>query len=276
MSFVAKRKRVITLGDKEIDLGVYKLSDWLQPDSYCVAKELVDKVMAKWISLGGEKQQEAIRNVGEGNALVKLAWNVINVEVRYRYDNDLFNQADFWMQPCEVYTMRFGDCEDTSMLLASVILRLFEVVGDFQYSWWYRWLVRDAPNCQVWIGFYRSGETFYGHAWVSYKNPKYPVARNWLTLETTYESEIPMNYWIAWTKDIYIPVYMFNQYDSWRIDRDYDKLGLSEDYVMKYKALIDAMVNYVEAGVKTPQKWVHKTIRPVKSDFREVRGRRFV
>jgi hypothetical protein len=276
MSFVAKRKRVITVAGKELDLGVYRLSDWLQPDCYAVAKELMDKVMDKWNSLGGSQQADIIKNVGFGNALVKLTWNLVNTEVRYRYDEDLFNQADFWMMPSECYTMKFGDCEDTSFLLASSVLRLFEIVGDFQYSWWYRWFNRDAPNCQVWLGFVYQDGQYWGHAWVSFRNPKYQFSKDWLVLESTYESELPMWMWIVWNKDQYVPVYMFNQYDSWRVDRDYDKIGLTKDYVDGRRQLIDAMVNYVETGVRMPQKWVHKRIRPVKVEFRKVFDRKWV
>jgi len=277
MSFVAKRKRVVKPeGKPEVDLGVYRLREWLQPECYAVAKELLDKVMGKWLSLSLDEQSAATRDVGFGNALVKLAWNIVNTEVRYRYDADLFSQSDFWMMPSEVWAMKIGDCEDSSMLLASTILRLFDVVGDFSYSWWQRLFAKDAPNCQVWIGFVKEGGFWYGHAWVAYCNPKYAFSKDWLILETTLESEVPMNLWIVWSKDIYLPVYLFNQFDSWRIDRDYGKLGLTKDYVDKHKNLIDAMINYVEAGVKTPQKWVHKTIRPVKPEFRKVANKRWV
>jgi len=275
MSFVTRRKRVVVVNGRELDLGTYRLSDWLQPNCYAVSKLLMDKIMDKWINLGNQ-QVDIIKNVGFGNALVKLAWNIVNTEIRYRTDEDLFNQADFWLFPGEVWGgLKAGDCEDSSMLLASAVLRLFEIVGDFQYSWWYRWFNRDAPNCQVWLGFVYQDGQYWGHAWVSFRNPKYQFSKDWLILESTYESEVPMNLWIVWTKDIYIPVYMFNQYDSWRIDKDYAQLGLTQDYVNKYKSLIDAMVNYVEAGVRMPQKWVHKRIRPVKVEFREVAKRRW-
>jgi len=514
MSFVTKRKRVITVAGKELDLGTYYLRDWLQPQCYAI-QELLNKVMNKWSSLGAQ-QQDAIKNVGFGNALVKLAWNIVNTEIRYRYDDDLFNQADFWMMPGECYTMKFGDCltgdteivtlkdgcydftrikdlkegdlvlsydfekeqycfkpvlkvmdkgvkstyevslkngtwfrctsehrlfvyhycgltysgdgkywyvdveplsqfveewkerkdfrrqllcvkkipslqkhedrnrllvefgrsnvkliyntsstllakqlrfmhwvlgeplyswyqvnhqgagkypiwrlyagqkgtytreildgvskvpvkaieyvgeertyditvadthnfvladsglivhncEDSSFTLASAVLRLFEIVGDFRPSWLQRWC-GDAPNCQVWLGFVYQGGQYWGHAWVAFRNPKYAFSRDWLILESTYESEVPMNLWIVWTEDIYIPVYMFNQQDSWRIDRDYAKLGLTQDYVNKYRDLIDSMINYVEAGVRMPQKWVHKRVRPVKAEFKKVINRRW-
>jgi hypothetical protein len=167
------------------------------------------------------------------------------------------------------------NCEDSSFTLASAVLRLFEIVGDFQLSWWYRWFNRDAPNCQVWIGYVWQDGQYWGHAWVSFRNPKYQFSKDWLILESTYESEVPMWMWIVWNKDQYVPVYMFNQYDSWRIDRDYDKIGLTKDYVDGRRQLIDAMINYVEAGVRMPQKWVHKSIRPVKAEFRKVINRRW-
>jgi len=624
MSFVTRRKRVIVVNSKELDLGTYYLRDWLQQSCYAVANQLIGKVMDKWGSLTPDQQQDAIKTVGFGNALVKIAWNLVNTEVRYRYDEDLFNQADYWMMPSECYTMKFGDCltgdteiitlkdgcydftkikdlkegdlvlsydfekerycfkpvlkvmdkgvkstyevslkngtwfrctsehklfvyhfsvshshskhlvngkywyvdveplsqfveewkerkdfrrqllcvkkipslqkhenrdrllvegfyvaegwkerwhvgigshkldlvkdalnrlgvtyyewvngsgvpclalhktslkeelaelgnnamdkhlpqarlslseddmrillqayaegdgyvnpkraagkfgrsnvkliyntcstiltkqlrfmhwvlgeplyswyqvnhqgagkypiwrlyvgqkgtytreildgvskapvkaieyvgeertyditvadthnfvladsglivhncEDSSFLLASSVLRLFEIVGDFQLSWWQRWFSRDAPNCQVWLGFVYQDGQYWGHAWVCFRNPKYQFSRDWLVLESTFEDEVPMNLWIVWTKDIYIPVYCFNQYDSWRVDRDYAKLGLTQDYVDKYKSLIDSMVNYVEAGVRMPQKWVHKRIRPVKVEFKKVFNRR--
>jgi hypothetical protein len=110
MSFVAKRKRVVVVNGKELDLGTYYLRDWLQPSCYAVANQLVGKVMDKWSSLTPEQQQDAIKTVGFGNALVKSAWNIVNTEIRYRYDEDLFNQADFWMMNGECYTMGFGDC----------------------------------------------------------------------------------------------------------------------------------------------------------------------
>jgi hypothetical protein len=53
MSFVTKRKRVITVAGKELDLDTYRLSDWLQPDCYSVSKLLIDKVMEKWLKEGG-------------------------------------------------------------------------------------------------------------------------------------------------------------------------------------------------------------------------------
>jgi hypothetical protein len=272
MSYVTKRKRVIVVKRNKLDLGTYYLRDWLQPDCYTIAKELIDEVMDKWIALGSQ-QADVIKNVGLGNALIKLAWNIVNTKVRYRSDTDLFDQADFWMTPAETWSMKFGDCEDTSFLLASTVLRLFDVVSDFRFSWWFRWFNRDAPNCQVWLGFVYQGGQYWGHAWVTFRNPKYQFSKDWLVLETTFEDEVPMNLWIVWNKDIYIPVYCFNKYDSWRIDRDYAKLGLTQDYVVKYKPLIDAMVGYVESGVKMKEKWVHKTVRAVKAEFKRVVNR---
>jgi hypothetical protein len=625
LSFVAVRKRVIKPeGKPEVDLGVYQLSDWLQPDCYAVSKLLIDKIMEKWVNLGGEAQKSAIANVGEGNAYVKLAWNLINTEIRYRTDDDLFNQADFWMFNGECYSMKFGDCllpdtplvikrggalpeivevadlmpedhpigqkfypndlyivaghhsehyssskyfyrvnwllkkrsdkqvfrvssrkaifdltedhlilsrdgegyrrwipvsrfmyekakfkttktvfkgfaerydlsedwawllgffaaegytspvkaiwrlyntdsqlidkaldilnhidwhakcnlrtiefevkeydcfkegqhtnlgkrnktlkviqakarergslrkfcqwfreltyttlgnkkvpapvlnakleakkafiegfnagdvktttskvlafglialgerlgvdlricdkgrnfeifeannskrwlrgytaikpiqrddnivydlnvdaphifaagdvfvhncEDTTFLLTSAVLRLFDVVGDLQMGWWSRWFGGDAPNCFACIGFVKIGGDWFGHAFALYRNPKYQFSKTWLTLETTWDFEVPMNQWLVWNKDSYVPIYFFNKFDSYRLDRDYTVLGVDKAYVNQYWGLIDTMIKYVETGVKTPHKWLHKKIRPAKVETREVRNRRFV
>jgi len=82
--------------------------------------------------------------------------------------------------------------------------------------------------------------------------------------ETTADSEIPQYLWYVWNPDVLIPVYFFTDRETYRIDKDYSKLGLTQDYVSKYKYWIDLMVRYVEVGVWLPVKWMHKTTRPAK------------
>jgi len=265
---VTRRKRVIVVQSKTIDLGDMWLSDWIQPDCYACSKEIIDYALDKYHRL--PDADVAVETIGFGNLMVKMAWNVVNTYVRYRYDTDLFSQADFWLTPNETWTLRFGDCEDTSFLLTSTILRLFEVIRDLQASWWSR-LLGKAPVAYTCIGFYRLSANYYGHGFVLYRNPKYKITDKWFILETTLEKDVAWNMWIPWEPSIYIPVYIFNNLECYRIDRDYRKFGLTYEYTRKYLSLIKSMINYVESGIHTKQKWMHKTIRPAKPKYIDLR-----
>jgi len=127
--------------------------------------------------------------------------------------------------PNETWGMGKGDCEDTTFLLESAI----------------RGFSREA-EAYACIGFYVDpfSRKPYGHAWVIYKASFYP---KWLWLETTWDTAI---------------VYWSSEREAHRVDRDYEMLGLTEEYVDAHRELIDAMIDYVEAGRWLRIKWMHK------------------
>jgi len=67
-----------------------------------------------------------------------------------------------------------------------------------------------------------------------------------------------------WGPEELIPVYWFNSRESYMKLEDHGMLGLSKDYVEKHKAMIEAMIDYVEVSKKLSVKWLLKGCRTPK------------
>jgi len=258
MSYVAKRKRVVKLGDRELDFGDFQITDFVTPNSLASA----NVTALAWVRLANmhfsnpSTFSSLMNTIGLYNMYVKEVWNVVNVEVKYRYDDPVFQTPDFWLLPNETWKQKMGDCEDTTFLLISAIYAV-------KNGWVNDPVAAEAVEYGC-IGFYRDYQgNAYGHAFVIRKSSKLASGR-WLWVETTLEDAVPQSIWYLWNPDQLIPVYFFTDREAYRIDKDYAKLGLTQDYVNKYRDLIDAMINYVETGKWLPVKWVHKRTRPVK------------
>ena len=249
--YLTCRKRVVKLKDREIDFGCWYLNSFIQLDSHAVYEVIAKawtRLMELWRS-DSESFTALADIIGIDNMMVKEIWNVVNVEIKYRYDDPVFQTPDFWMLADEVWTQRHGDCEDSSYLLASAVER------------WIRSPVvpRFSKETKVYacIGFYVDVKgKYYGHGFVIYRNPR--VYDGWLWLESTFESTVPQYIWYVADFDHLVPVYFFNSKESYRIDKDYEVLGLTEDYVKKHEQYIKAMIDYVEAGKWLKLKWMHK------------------
>ena len=248
-----RRKRVVRLPDgKEIDFGEWDLRDFLQPRSLASTEVYIKaftRLVNEFVGI-----RDLANMIGLHNVLIKYAWNIVNVEVKYRYDDPVFNVADFWLLPNETWSQRQGDCEDISFLLQSVIEHILEFDGSSDPSAW----------SYAVIGYYFDGENYYGHAWVLYRSDKIVPKDRWAWIETTLESEVPQHIWYLWRPEELIPVYWFNSRVSYMILEDHDMLGLSKDYVEKHKAMIEAMIDYVEVGRRLKVKWMHKGCRTPK------------
>ena len=48
----------------------------------------------------------------------------VNICISYEYDTTLFNATEFWATPLETLFLKRGDCEDTSILLCSILLAM--------------------------------------------------------------------------------------------------------------------------------------------------------
>jgi len=108
---VARRKRVVKLGGSEVDLGDFFLTDFVCPKSYgaeCVVWEAWRKLSSKY-SQDPQYFVKLMNKIGLYNMYVKEIWNVINVKVKYRFDDPVFQVPDFWMLPNETWKQGHGD-----------------------------------------------------------------------------------------------------------------------------------------------------------------------
>ena len=255
--YIARRKRVIKLPDREIDLGDFYLTDFVQPSSYAAEQVMWEgwDRLTEFHKEDPEAFAELVNRIGLYNMYVKEIWNVVNIKIKYRYDDPVFQTPDFWLTNNEVYKQGRGDCEDTCFLTLSAVLRvkrLWEAFDD----------VAKGAVTYGCIGYYIDPVTrdAYGHGFVIHSTDRIAGGR-WLWVETTFEDAVPQSIWYLADFDVLLPVYFFTDRECYRIDRDYGKLGLSEDYVERYKDLIDAMIQYVETGKWLKVKWMHKSRR---------------
>ncbi|RLE36890.1 hypothetical protein DRJ17_07700 [Candidatus Woesearchaeota archaeon] len=250
MHYVAKRKRVVHLNNREIDFGDFYLSDFIIPNSLA-SHEIFAYAwgrLSKFFAENPDYARKIEKIIGLDNMVVKELWNVVNVKVKYRGDDPVFNVPEFWELPNEAWSLG-ADCEGTSFLLESAILGF----------------KRDA-EAYACLGFYVDpySRQVYGHGWVIYR-PEPRFYDGWLWLESTLESAVSQSVWYVWNPTYLVPVYFFNSKEAYRIDKDYEILGLDEKYVEAYKDLIKIMIDYVEAGKWIPHKWMHKGRRTPKT-----------
>ncbi len=96
---------------------------------------------------------------------ILAAFNFVSTRIRYVSDKQLRGLPEYWQFPCETLENRMGDCEDTSFLLASLILALGV----------------NKRHVRVVLGKYYGK----GHAWVEvFINGK------WYLLESTLERPV--------------------------------------------------------------------------------------
>lgn len=251
---VARRKRVVRVGNREVSLGDFYLTDFVTPGS--VASSDVANTAWQRVSMLYQRDPQGfvslLSAIGLYNIYVKEIWNVVNVSVGYRYDDQNLQTPDFWLLPNESWFLKQGDCEDTTFLLLSAIYRV-------KTSWRGDPVSDQSVEYGV-IGFYRDySGSYYGHAYVIRRSPR--ISSEWLWVETTFDSEVPQSLWYIWNPNVLIPVYFFTNTDCYRIDRDYRMLGLTQDYVKLHEQYIKMMIDYVEVGKRTSVKWMHKKTR---------------
>ena len=110
----------------------------------------------------------ASREAGTFDIRAWRIWDYVARLVEYVPDKKAFGLEDFWLFPEETLVLRKGDCEDSSFLLANLLL----ASGISEH------VVR------VVLGQVASGESAYGHAWVVYQNEQ----GIWCLLESTLDS----------------------------------------------------------------------------------------
>src|SRR5262249_8564851 len=95
-----------------------------------------------------------------------LIWAFVAAAVRSSYDKDARGYDDFWLFPDETLSLGVGDCEDSSILLAAMLVAS-----------------GISPYCvRVAMGYLYSGQQLLGsHAWVVYQDE----VGIWRLLEST-------------------------------------------------------------------------------------------
>jgi len=95
-------------------------------------------------------------------------WDYVADSVQYITDKKLFGLEDFWLFPEETLVLHKGDCEDSSFLLAALLL----ASGISEHC------VRVA------LGTVSTPDGSFGHAWVVYQNE----LGRWCLLESTLDA----------------------------------------------------------------------------------------
>ncbi|VVB69425.1 Bacterial transglutaminase-like cysteine proteinase BTLCP [uncultured archaeon] len=108
------------------------------------------------------------RDAGTFDLRAWRIWDFVARSVEYITDKQAFGLEDFWLFPEETLMLRKGDCEDTSFLLATLLLAS-----------------GVSEHCvRVVLGKVVSPDGTYGHAWVVYQSE----SGAWCLLESTLDS----------------------------------------------------------------------------------------
>ena len=141
---------------------------------------------------------------GDFDKRAAVIWKFVTGSVTYVHDTTQYKRDDFWLFPPETYQIGKGDCEDSSFLLASLL-----IAGGI------------SPFCvRVVLGklYDSSGSHPGGHCWTVYKNE----AGRWCILESTLTdipSHMPEADKLSQESQPfrYEPLYCFNDRHLWEI-----------------------------------------------------------
>lgn len=188
----------------------------------------------KWVSFGNSASADkAIRRLvvekglptgrGQGNfdRRAMILWDFVARNISYTHDSERRGGTSSWLSPRELCTLGKGDCEDSSFLLASLLVAC-----------------GISPFCvRVVIGEIsdENGRLLGSHCWPMYKSE----SGRWCILESTLDSipsRMPEADKLATYGQSfqYIPFYCFNHHHLWKISAEHpaDTRALSlRDYL---------------------------------------------
>jgi len=170
------------------------IREWLKPLPNC----MISSTLSELPDLPRGKEP------GSFDDRAWMIWDFVTQYITYIYDKKAHDLPDFWMVPEELLRIKQGDCEDSTFLLASLLLAsgispfcVRAVLG----------IVRD-----------KNGEVLGGHAWPIYLDE----GGKWRLLESTLKA-MPHRMPLAdsLTKKgltfQYEPMLCFNQYHLWTL-----------------------------------------------------------
>jgi len=142
------------------------------------------------------------RTAGTFDLRARRIWEYVAGSIRYITDKSTFGVDDLWLFPEETLTLRKGDCEDTSFLLATLLLAS-----------------GISEHCvRVVLGSMRTPDGEFGHAWAVYQNE----AGIWCLMEATLDA-VPEDltpadpFIVAGRQYQYLPMFCLNGSHLWSL-----------------------------------------------------------
>lgn len=191
--------------------------DTVVPDKRIVTgypKKFIPTDIREWIkappnnklseALSEIKELPNTKEAGSFDKRAMLIWDYVAKRIRYVYDKNAHKLPDFWMVPEETLSIKRGDCEDSALLLCSLLLA--SGISPF--------CVRAALGTI----YNEKDKLIGGHAWPIYLDE----GGDWRILEATLD-KIPDTMPMAdeltrgKLKFRYLPSLCFNQYHLWHI-----------------------------------------------------------
>jgi predicted transglutaminase-like cysteine proteinase len=155
------------------------------------------------------------KEVGDFDRRAMIIWDYVARNVQYVSDIKKRRKRDFWLFPSELHRLQVGDCEDSSFLLASLLIG--SGISPFNVRVMLGELVDDA------------GGSLGGHCWPMYKNEM----GRWVILESTAPNAAwhmpPAEIYTESEHIRYVPKFAFNNCHLWKIrtgpakDEDFKK-----------------------------------------------------
>jgi Transglutaminase-like superfamily len=154
--------------------------------------------------LTGKRGLPTTKKPGEFDKRAMVVWRFVTDSIAYMHDTTQYKKDDFWLFPPETYQIGKGDCEDSSFLLATLLLSC-----------------GISPFCvRVVMGmaYEGTGKPLGGHCWPIYKTE----AGRWCILESTLDkipARMPDADELAGEGQPfrYEPLYCFNDHHLWEI-----------------------------------------------------------
>jgi hypothetical protein len=161
-----------------------------------------DRVLLNWLQTVPGLPAGSAPGAFDRRAL--LVWDQMARQVRYSFDKDRQGYNDFWLFPDETLSLRVGDCEDSAILLAALLIA-----------------AGISPYCvRVVLGslYDAHGTVLGGHCWTVYQDE----GGVWRLLEATLDAAPPGlpaadGFTVPGGRQIYWPEFCFNGAHLWWI-----------------------------------------------------------
>jgi len=232
---MVKPKPLVPVPSRVYSIDPRRLHEMVAPYSESVSellREAYNRMIDDRFRLG-IVFDELAETIGVYNIYVKEIWNTSIERIRYVRD-DVFKYPDVFMHPDLTWRLGKGDCEDKTLLVISALARLKRGNN-----------TSEAYACLGYVKIPSGQAPGGGHAWIIYSHPRLADG-TWLLIETTLDKPLPLHKWIIHDYSLFIPVYFFDDKHTYRIDSDYDILGLTREYVEKHRKEIDMVIEYLE------------------------------